>query len=108
VQAADRVATSPRQPRICWRRYAERIVVRRFHQEIVGHALPAVGLPIVATGVVIVPGVDTEAGEQLVLHLGREIPVVVAHTVAVQHGWVVYGGRWIVLAEVLVANRGTF
>ena len=96
VQAADLVAAAAGQPRVDRRRDAERIEVRRRHQRVVGDEEAAEPVAIVAAG-------HRHAGPQLVLHFGREVPVVAARAVADQRVVGIAGGGE-VAAEVLVRH----
>ncbi len=102
--AAHIVAAAARQPRIERCLDAERVVVRRADEQVVGHALAAAGLARVAAVVVVVAAGDRKPGPELVLDFGREVPVGVALAVAFQHCRIPAGRVRVVLAEVVVVD----
>src|SRR5688500_10572850 len=88
-----------------WRRDAVRVVVLGTDQQVVRDALPAATLACVAAVIPVVTASDAESRAQLVLDLGREIPVGVALAVAAQDLGIPARRVRVVLTEVAVADR---
>src|SRR5688500_784720 len=85
-QRADRLTTAAGQTGVARSDDAERAVVGRGDERVVGHREVAVDATEVAD-------IDADAGEQLVLDAGRELPVVTALAPADEDVRIVGGAR---------------
>ena len=97
VQAAHLIAAATGQSRIGRRRDAERAEVGRCHEHVVRDQVIAEPVAVVARG-------HRDAGPQLVLDFGREVPVVAARAVSEQGIVGIARGRRDA-AEVLIGHR---